>query len=667
MEHRSTRILHVVTALALAAVGSVFFLTRVTTSFEPQRFKIHKGPAIPAVGGRVTVRFDRRLTSDVWAVITRVTNRSPSDRVFSIHINDETVCEQVVSAGTHRIDCVWVPSATRVSTGYAIDIIGDADGWALETFEIATHHGSTRGHDLIVLPRTSPRFAAPGAASAITVFALLLLVGLLPSSQLGGRSRTGYLIAAGIVSVGAVLVVLAPWATPFRLLISVEWFMLAAAVLAAPPLLTLFRHQVRERPHGWKVALKLAAPVFCVMFGYGALAGHLFIDHFDGNASGFLRLSAKNVERHPILASSTAHTKELIVRDDTGYDAQFAYFMAFDPVLTTFEAKPEVHQQFIDAPSYRYGRIGFTWLTALLSGGAVDRFPVVMLLLVMLGIIATTAGVSWYAGTVGRDVTLGVLVVLIPGFWQSVQVALPEPIAAAFLVAGCVLSLRERWLVAACCFAMSLLVRETGAIVVAGCLVALLGSGQWRRTGAVACISLVPAVAWRAYVGWRLAPAMGAEAFWHSTGDFGLPFAGFFELWAHVASGAYYEGNPAFVVAGIWYPLLLTGGVVLAALFVQRRADVLSLSALAYGVLSVSLTFNKIWEHVGNGQRGTYELFLLLGLSAIGQWAGLSDRMRSAVLVFAAATAGYVFWGAFDATLVREAIGWMVSRVVGTD
>lgn len=665
MEHRTTRILHVVGALAVAIAGSVFLLTRVNAGFEPLRFKIHKGPALVAADARVALEFDRRLSADVWAVITSVTSSAHGDRRVTVSINDEVVCERTVPHGTHRLDCVWTPDAGSLPTRQAILVAGETSDWALETFEIATHHGSTRGHDLVVFPEASGRFIAPGLISAALVFGLLVIAGLLPFTPLPDWVRTAYVGSVSLIAAGATAVMIAPWVTPYRLLISVDWFVLAALILTWPRIIPPVLRHVSERSHGWQVAWRVAVALTCVAMTYGALVGHVLVDHFDRNPSGFLRLAAATVERHPLIAADPGISNTLIVTNDTGYDGQFAYFMAFDPLLTTFEATPEVHQQFIDAPSYRYGRIGYSWLTTMLSGGDAARFPIVMMMLVMLGIAATMAGVGWYARTVGSDLALAGLVVLIPGFWQSVQVALPEPLAAAFLVAGCVLFVRERWLAAAGCFAASLLMRETGAIVVAACLIAVARSGHWRRAGVMACMALVPVVVWRLYVGWQLAPVMGAEAFWHSTGDFGVPLAGIVDLWVQVANGTYYSGNPAFTVSGVWYPLLLIAGVVLAMLLVRRRADVFSVSTLMYGVLSISLTFNKIWEHVGNGQRGTYELFLLLGLSAIGQWSELSAQMRSAVLVFAAATAGYVFWGAFDATLVRESIGWMVSRMIG--
>ncbi|MGE3344370.1 MAG: hypothetical protein AB7L71_13155, partial [Vicinamibacterales bacterium] len=155
MEHRTTRILHVVGALAVAIAGSVLLLTRVYAGFEPQRFKIHKGPALVGVAGRVDLSVERSFAQGVWAVITRVTSSAPRDNRVTVSINDEVVCERTVPPGTHRLDCVWTPDAGALPTRHAIVVTGDTSDWALETFEIATHHGSTRGHDLVVFPEAS--------------------------------------------------------------------------------------------------------------------------------------------------------------------------------------------------------------------------------------------------------------------------------------------------------------------------------------------------------------------------------------------------------------------------------------------------------------------------------------------------------------------------------
>jgi Mn2+/Fe2+ NRAMP family transporter len=57
-------------------------------------------------------------------------------------------------------------------------------------------------------------------------------------------------------------------------------------------------------------------------------------------------------------------------------------------------------------------------------------------------------------------------VILIPGIWQSLQMALAEPTAAAACLAGYLCGLRGRWTWVGVAFAVAMLVRGTSAIVI---------------------------------------------------------------------------------------------------------------------------------------------------------------------------------------------------------
>jgi hypothetical protein len=76
---------------------------------------------------------------------------------------------------------------------------------------------------------------------------------------------------------------------------------------------------------------------------------------------------------------------------------------------------------------------------------------------------------------------------------------------------------------------------------------------------------------------------------------------------------------------------------------------------MVYGALAVSLNFRQIWIHVGNGQRGTFELFVALALLSMSVPAE-HRWMRWCRSAFWTGAAVYVFWGAFDARLVRDAL-----------
>jgi hypothetical protein len=236
-----------------------------------------------------------------------------------------------------------------------------------------------------------------------------------------------------------------------------------------------------------------------------------------------------------------------------------------------------------------------------------------------------------------------------------VQFGLPEPIAAALLLAGFLL-VRRRWIVAgAVLFAASLLVRETG-----GVLVAATAAGVWlsrRRRDAVLLlvVAVVPVVAWRLYVGVTLAPQWGAQAYWFDPENLGVPFGGIADLWRTAAQGAYYPEMAGMTRAAIGLTLLLGAALVLAAAAAVARPGVLTVSAVLYAVMAVSLTYSSIWIHVGNAQRGTYEVFVVLALLSIGG-RELPRALRVALAMFWVAAGAYSFFGAYDADFVRNAL-----------
>jgi hypothetical protein len=152
-------------------------------------------------------------------------------------------------------------------------------------------------------------------------------------------------------------------------------------------------------------------------------------------------------------------------------------------------------------------------------------------------------------------------------------------------------------------------------------------------------------------------PVSGLNGFLDHPPILGWPFAGFPELWQLIGSGNYYGGDVNMARAGITYPLLLTGALGVSVLMTWTAPAPAVVAAVCYGLLAVSMNFDWVWEHMANGQRTTYELFLLLALSVTGlrRW---SREVQIALLLLWCAAGAYVFWGAFDAGVVRSALLW---------
>jgi hypothetical protein len=232
---------------------------------------------------------------------------------------------------------------------------------------------------------------------------------------------------------------------------------------------------------------------------------------------------------------------------------------------------------------------------------------------------------------------------------------LPDPIAAATLVAGIVCLANHRWALAALLFATSLLVRETGLIAIGCLLVGSVVGGQRREPLAVGACAVGVILLWRLYVAWVLFPDWGMNGLLFHPPDLGWPFVGIFDLWRKVFQGQYYPGLPELSRAAIVFPMLLIAGFMLAAALVVIAPTATAFAGLSYGLLAVCLNLPAIWVHVGNGLRGTYELFLMLALSTLAI-RNYPPLLRRGLIWFWWAAALYVFLLGFDATDIRAAL-----------
>jgi hypothetical protein len=204
------------------------------------------------------------------------------------------------------------------------------------------------------------------------------------------------------------------------------------------------------------------------------------------------------------------------------------------------------------------------------------------------------------------------LYLLIPGFQLSLQNALPESIAAAFLLAGLYLYLRQKYLFTSLVFAMSFFIRETGAVLAFGMIFFEIFRKKNVRNALLISLSFVPLIFWRFYITWRLFEDFRWQSLFSGGRTFRLPFSGFAKLYKVILAHQY---PPDLTLAAATYPILLTCIFLLSLFFLLRRRDYLSLSLFAFSLVSILLPYEKVWLHAGNGIRVTYEavLFSIIG------------------------------------------------------
>lgn len=134
-------------------------------------------------------------------------------------------------------------------------------------------------------------------------------------------------------------------------------------------------------------------------------------------------------------------------------------------------------------------------------------------------------------------------------------------------------------------------------------------------------------------------------------------------MWFRVWQGAYFPAQASFSVAAVWFPLLIVLALATFCRRAMRELHPVAIAGVAYSLVGLCLTYDKLWIHIGNAQRGTFEVFVTLAIlcstDAARDWTG---RLITAVIWCAAA--GYVLWGAFDADYIRETMAAAARRVL---
>jgi hypothetical protein len=660
-----TRALQLGLAGAVAAALCVVLATRVFVSFDGLRAKLVRAP-VQAQDGLVEIEtaFDPRVASlnSPVALIASIANAGDAPQRIAISADDEAVCEVVIPAReVKRIDCVAARGWIR-RPDHTVKFRAAAGAWSLDYFELASHHGSsTRALHFIVLPDVSSAYVRAGPLLVAMAWVLIAALSLVPVSLRWPRAAV-HLVRGVRVTALLLLVVLlvSPWWSSFLVLTSLSSFAKITAALFAPQVAQLAVWQWAAVERGlnrydrWRPVVTAAAVAMVVLVAYGLVIRET-ASLLEGRYSGLLRVSESFFDRVPFLKNRPEVRSSLRLNPDSGYDAQFQYFAIYDPLLRRYSAQPQMYREVADAPPYRFGRMGFPMLARLFAGSRWQWYPVTMVALVWLGVGLAAFTLALLAQRLGASAAWGLLVLLIPGFWQSVQVTLPEPVAAALLLLGYLSVLSKRFVLATCLFGVSLLVRETGIVFVLA-IVLLTGSAELpTRARVMLLCSAVPIAVWRLYVAAVLWPDWGWQGLIYSPHVMTVPFAGLAGLWSDLANGQHHPGVTNLIRGAFWFSILLVG-VCLAALPVARASGRVIGAALAlYAIMALSFTHLTVWSHVSNGQRASFEVFLLLALATLS-YRRQSTAIKATLATCWAASALYLLLGAHDVLLTRSAL-----------
>jgi hypothetical protein len=646
----------VATAGILVAICLFVGARAVSVGFERERHRLVTETTAPAADGSV-VRFVPPMARPVSVVVVQAAG-GETGGPMALRVNGRAAGSAELSAGkTRRFD---FQVAEGIPAGAEVTVVSAARGWTLRYLEVANVHGFTRG---LIAASIVP--AAHHDYSGVSPWLLGVLSPLLVALALlrpaGSRWVRRLELGAQVLGLGPLTAAaIAPLVSRFSIVLAAETWLLTVVLLFGGRALRGYR-AARLRARARASALPVlvdGAVVVALIAAFYASAVAFGLTRYGGDYSRFVALGDR-FSQSPVLDEYPGLRESLgIHRNTPGYDGQFMYLMAFDPFLTRFPAA--AYLQIADAPAYRYGRIGYSLLTRAFSWGNPSRFPRTMVWLVVLGHVAAGLFLVLMARQVGAAVWCVLAYVLVPGFIVSLANALPESIAAAFILAGLWAYRGSRRWLAVGCWSGALLVRETGVV-----LVGLLAAWEWwegapggrawtwtpaRRRALLLILPLIPVGLWRLYVGWRLYPALGAEAFLHNPADLTVPFRGFAELW-RINDAAHGFGQ----VYNVYFPLLLTALLALALwTFAVRRTPVAA-AAGVYALVAVSLNVEKIWHWAGNAERGTFESFLLLLVAALPV-REMPRALRFALALFAVATFVYNFQYGTHAEWFRPAL-----------
>jgi hypothetical protein len=156
--------------------------------------------------------------------------------------------------------------------------------------------------------------------------------------------------------------------------------------------------------------------------------------------------------------------------DGNGYDGEFGYYMALDPVNARY---------YMDEPAYRYTRVVYPLLAAVLALGRPDLVPYTLLLVNWLAIGLGTVAVAAWLRRRGSHPAFALLFGLYPGLLVGLQRDLTEPLAYAITAFGVYLrdARRSPW-PAAVAFGVAGLARQTTIVFPAAYAVAMLLAGE---------------------------------------------------------------------------------------------------------------------------------------------------------------------------------------------
>jgi hypothetical protein len=375
---------------------------------------------------------------------------------------------------------------------------------------------------------------------------------------------------------------------------------------------------------GWAALLRLdvIGPVFAV----GVLLAVVIAGRFEtyhGNATGFVLFGQHWVQ-------FTRPPGAALINSPDGYDGQFFYLQAKDPLL--------LHDSTVAGfrganEAFRMQRVAYPALAWLLAAGRGSALPWSLLAINVIVVLGITAGFALYARERGWSGWWALAVGFLAGFLTATLRDLSDPVAVASMLAGLIMWRRGRRWWAAGLLTVAVLAREPMILAVAA--IAVDTAWRWWRTGH-ALPGLRPAareawpavivptgafIAWQAYVDARYGGNAASTSL-----AFLPPFQGLIDEIRHAVAAAPGRRSVAWDLA---YLGLMSAGIAAAIALVWQKVTVAGLAALLFGLSLLVLVFGDPWSYT----RLSAPMFAALLLGGLEQ----RNRVTLAICVAGAA------------------------------
>jgi hypothetical protein len=368
------------------------------------------------------------------------------------------------------------------------------------------------------------------------------------------------------------------------------------------PALTAERNVAGVEPGALPIAARRAAvgPVLTVALVLAwVLVPRLVAYH--GNPTGFVRFGSSFV-------TYTSPPRDAILASPDGYDGQFFWVQASDPLLIK---RSTVHRMNAPGQAFRMQRVAYPALAAVIAANQLAAIPWVLLLINVAVVLALAAAFAMRGARCGFAPAWAVALALLPGVLLGTLRDLSDPLALATMVGGLVLWQTGRRWTAAASLSVAVLAREPMVLAVA----AVAGDAGWRawrqqswRVAALAWpVVLLPFAvfaAWQLYIDLRY----GANVSGTASSPFSSPGQNVVDEVRHAIHADL--GSGAWSLA---YLTVMLVGMLASVLAVVRRVTAASLTAVLFAASLSFTTFGDAWSY-GRLSAPMFAALLLDGL-----------------------------------------------------